>query len=277
MTQHRRFWRHAIAALATLALTAGTPLAPAPLGAQSRSEREAFTWSGKIPEGHWINVRNLNGRVEVERVTSDKVEVTANRFTKRGDPDYVRFEVRKYGPGDQDVLICALWGENTDCDEDSYRTRDRRGRNSNEVSVEFKVRVPRGVKVGAHTINGEVRVDDVAAEVDAESVNGSVVVSTVSGPVNARTVNGSVRASMGAFALRSDLSFSSVNGSVVAEFENDIDADVDLSTVNGRFLTDFPVTISGRIDPRRLRAKVGKGGPRIRLSTVNGNVELRRR
>jgi hypothetical protein len=68
-----------------------------------------------------------------------------------------------------------------------------------------------------------------------------------------------------------------VNGSVIAEFANDLDADVDLSTVNGRFVTDFPVTISGRIDPRRLRATLGKGGPRIRLSTVNGNVELRKR
>lgn len=271
MMLDRRIQMLAVAALAA------TGLAPRPLDAQTRNEREAFTWSGKIPEGRWINVRNLNGTVEVVRGTTDKVEVTASRFTKRGDPDFVRFEVRKYGPNDQDVLICALWGENSDCDEDSYRTRgDRYGRN-NEVWVEFRVRVPRGVKVGAHSVNGEVRVEDVAAEVDAESVNGSVIVSTMGGPVNARTVNGSVRASMGKFDLNSDLRFSSVNGSVVAEFSSEVNAEVDLSTVNGRFLTDFPVTISGRIDPRRLRATLGKGGPRIRLSTVNGNVELRKR
>jgi hypothetical protein len=245
--------------------------------AQARTERDAFTWAGKIPEGRWINVRNLNGTVEVERGSGDKVEVTATKHTKRGDPDYVRFEVRKYGPNDQDVLICALWGENSDCDEDGYRSRNNRGTRNNDVWVEFRVRVPRGVKVGAHSVNGEVRVADVSAEVDAESVNGSVLVSTIGGPVNARTVNGSVRASMGRFDLKSDLQFSSVNGSVVAEFANDIDADVDLSTVNGRFLTDFPVTISGRIDPRRLRATLGKGGPRIKLATVNGNVELRKR
>jgi len=113
--------------------------------------------------------------------------------------------------------------------------------------------------------------------VEAASVNGSVVVSTASGPVNARTVNGSVRATMGRFDLDSDLTFASVNGTVIAEFANDLNADVDLSTVNGRFLTDFPVTITGRIDPRRLRATLGKGGPRIRMSTVNGNVELRKR
>lgn len=271
MTPHRL----SLVSLAVFA-TASAGVAPA-LDAQSRTERDAFTWAGKIPEGRWINVRNVNGTIEVDRGTSDKVEVTATRHTRRGDPEYVRFEVKKYGSNDQDVLVCALWGETSDCDELSYRSRGDRGRNNNEVWVEFKVRVPRGVKIAAHSVNGEVRVIGATAEVDAETTNGSVVVSTTGGPVNARTTNGSVRASMGKFDLKSDLRFETTNGSVIAEFADDIDADIDLSTVNGRFVTDYPVTISGRIDPRRLRATLGKGGSRIRLSTTNGNVELRKR
>ncbi len=258
------------AALAALA-------APAAGQAQTRTERDAFTWAGKIPEGRWITVRNMNGTVYVTPSLTDKVEVTATRHTKRGNPEFVRFEVRKFGAGDQDVLICALWGEHSNCDETGYRSRGDRRVRENEVWVEFRVRVPKGVKVGAYSVNGEVSVRDVNAEVEAESTNGSVTVSTASGPVNARTTNGSVRATMGAFDLKSDLRFESVNGTVIAEFAEDIDADIELSTVNGRFLTDFPVTITGRIDPRRLRATLGKGGPRIRLATVNGNVELRKR
>jgi hypothetical protein len=253
-------------------------LATAPAGAQGRLEREAFTWAGRIPEGRWINVRNMRGNVEVTRGAGDKVEVLATRRTRRGDPDFVRFEVRRYGPGEENVLICALWGETSDCNEDSYRARlnDRRAR-ENEVSVDFSIRVPRGVRVGAHTMLGDVRVEDAAAEVDAESVNGNVTVSTAEGAVNARTTNGHVRATVGKFDARSDMRFSTVNGSVTAEFTGDIDAEVELISMNGRFATDFPVTITGRIDPRRLRATIGKGGPRIRLQTVNGNVELRKR
>ena len=261
--------------LAAGALAAAAPLADA--AAQSRIEREAFTWEGRINQGRWINVRNLNGPIEVLRGTSDKVEVVATRITRRGDPEYVRFEVHKYGPLEQDVLICALWGENSECDARTYRTRNDGYQRRHEVNVEFRIRVPRGVRVAMHTVNGEVRVDDVDSEVDAETVNGGVFVRTSSGPVNARTVNGSVRATMGRFELDTDLQFSSINGTVVAEFAEDINADVELSTTNGRFLTDFPVTISGRIDPRRLRATLGKGGPRVRLTTVNGNVELRKR
>ena len=143
--------------------------------------------------------------------------------------------------------------------------------------MEFEIRVPKGVKVGVWSVNGGVSVDGVSNEVRAGTVNGSVEASSTGGPVQASTVNGSVRATMGRWDGDQDLTFSSVNGSVVAEFTGDIDADIDLSTVNGRFQTDWPVTISGRIDPRRLRATLGKGGRRIRLSTVNGNVELRKR
>lgn len=263
----------AVFALALLASVA------APAQAQRRTEPEAFTWSGRIPDGRWIMIRNVNGPIEVVPGTSDRVEVVAARHTRRGDPEFVRFEVQKFGAGDQDVLVCALWGENATCDENGYRSR-REGRGSgdrNQINVEFTVRVPRNVKVAVYSVNGELRVRDVTSEVDAETTNGGVVVSSLSGPVNARTTNGSVRVTMGRFDLASDLTFETTNGNVVAEFAQDINAEIDLRTVNGRFMTDFPVTITGRIDPRRLRATLGKGGPRIRLATVNGNVELRRR
>jgi len=96
--------------------------------------------------------------------------------------------------------------------------------------------------------------------------------------VNANTVNGTVRARVGRVDGSEDMSFTTVNGNVIAEFIGDVSADVDLTTVNGSLRTDFAITMTGRLDPKHLRAHIGKaGGPRIQLSTVNGSVELRRR
>lgn len=269
----RRFAAAAAAALCACAVAGSAALAQ-----DSRSEPNAFTWSGEVPQARWIMIRNLNGPIHVERTTGNRVEVVADRRTRRGDPEYVRFEVKRFGAGDQDVLVCAIWGEESSCNENGYDRPRRSGRNrNNDVRVEFRVRVPNGVKVAAHGVNGEVSVEGATAEVDASSVNGSVYATSSGGPVSASSVNGSVHATMGNFELRDDLEFSSVNGSVIAEFAGDLNAEVSLHTVNGRFVTDFPVTIRGRIDPRRLNATLGKGGPRIRLSTVNGNVELRKR
>ena len=251
-----------------------------PALSQERSrERDAFNWTGQIPAGRWIQVRNLNGEIRVEPSTSNRVEVTATKSWRRGDPADVRIEVKKYGPGEQDVVICALWSEESYCDQDGYRHRNSgRNRRDNDVSVEFRVRVPRGVRIGAHSVNGDVTVEGATAEVKVGTVNGSVEATSTGGPVAASTVNGSVVARMGRLTGTEDLSYSTVNGSIQVEFDGELtDADVEMSTVNGRFEINFPITLQGRLNPRHLRTRLGNGGRRIKLSTVNGNVELRRR
>jgi putative adhesin len=256
--------------LALLALS----VSATPLAAQRQTEDNAFSWSGRIPSGHWIRVRNLSGDIDVTASNSDRVEVTATKRWRRSDPQSVRIEVRKFGPTDDDVVICAIWNDRTNCDENGYESHNTR---NNDVSVQFRVAVPRGVKIGVSTVNGAIGVEGATSVVEANTVNGEVEATSSGGPVTASTVNGSVTARMGRFDSDEDLNFSTVNGSVVVEFTGDLDADVELSTVNGGFHTDYPVTVNGRLDPRHLRARLGRGGRRIRLSTVNGNVELRRR
>ena len=105
-----------------------------------------------------------------------------------------------------------------------------------------------------------------------------VEVATTGGPVNATNVNGNVRARLGRLDSDATMDFTTVNGSVIVEFSGEFGADVELQTVNGSLNTNFEMTVSGRLDPKHLRAHVGKpGGPRIRLETVNGSVELRHR
>ena len=256
-----------------LAAVALVVLAPT-LSAQRQTEPDAFSWAGRVPAGRWIRVHDLNGEITVGASTSDRVEVRATRRWRRSDPQSVRFDVKKLGPNDEDVVICALWNENTSCDERNYEARHVR---NNDVSVDFQVLVPRGVNVGVTTVNGAVTVEGATAAVEASTVNGEVEAVSSGGPVTASTVNGNVTARMGRFDGDQDLDFTTVNGSVVAEFTGDLDADVELSTVNGSFHTDYPVTVSGRLDPRHLKARIGRGGRRIRLTTVNGSVELRRR
>ena len=251
-------------------------LVPAVLGAQDRQSERAFTLNERVPSGQWLRVRNVSGEVRVRPSTSDRVEIVGTKSWRRGDPKLVRIETKKSPDGS--ILVCAFWTENATCDENGYRSRNEgRWNRDNDVAVDFEVRLPKGVNVGAWSVNGEVSVEGATGEVSAGSVNGSVDATSSGGPVQASSVNGTVHARMGRVGGTEDLNFSSVNGNVIAEFGEDIDAQVELSTVNGRFQTDWPVTISGRVDPRRLRATIGKGGRRIRMSTVNGNVELRKR
>ena len=260
--------------LGTLALTASIAL---PAAGQARQTDDSFKWTGSIRAGDWIHVDNLNGSVTVGPAIGSEVQVTAVKRWRRGDPALVRIEAKKVG---ESIVVCALWGERSTCDERGAHYNQNRGdRNrNNDVNVEINVLVPRGVKVGAGTVNGSVTIDGATAAVEASSVNGEVDVSTSGGPVNAESTNGNVRARMGRVDGDEPMSFTTVNGNVIVEFTGDFGGDVDLSTVNGSLNTNFEMTISGRLDPKHLRAHIGKpGGPRMKLETVNGSVELRKR
>ena len=98
-------------------------VAALPAAGQQRQSDNSFTWSGKIAPGRWIRVVNLSGTITVGQANGDNVEVTATKRWRRGDPAVVRFETKKFGPGDESVVICALWGERSSCSEDDYRVR----------------------------------------------------------------------------------------------------------------------------------------------------------
>lgn len=262
-------------ALGSLALVASLAL---PAAGQQQTDN-SFKWSGPIAAGSWVNVHDLNGSVTVGAASGSEVQVTATKRWRRGDPATVRIEAKKIG---ENVVICALWGERATCDDRGYHDNGNRGNRNdrNDVSVEINVLVPKGVKIGAGSVNGSVTVDGATSQVEAETVNGEVDVSTTGGPVNAGTTNGSVRARIGAGRVEPDdrMAFTTVNGNVIVEFTGDFGGDVDLSTVNGSLNTNFEMTVSGRLDPKHLRAHIGKaGGPRMKLETVNGNVELHKR
>lgn len=263
-----------VALLATIALPAAGQQRQ-----QTQSNDNTFNWNGRISAGHWIRVKNLNGGITVGAASGDNVEIVATKRWRKGDPAVVHFTASQLG---ENVLVCALWGDNSTCDERGYRTRgdrdDHRMRN-NDVSVDFRVLVPKGVKVSVETVNGAVSVDGVSSDVEAGTINGQVDVSTTGGRVNASNVNGDVRARLGRIENdASGMSFVTVNGNVIVEFTGDFGGDVDLSTVTGSLNTNFEMTVNGRLDPKHLRAHIGKpGGPRLKLETVNGSVELRRR
>lgn len=262
--------RRFISALALAACAASPVLA-------QRESDTPFKWSGDIQAARWVYVRNVNGAVHVEKGTGSKIEVSARKQWRRGNPDDVKITVTQVGSGKGDVLVCATWHEGDTCDESGYHSeRHSNWGNSdrnNDVSVEFTITLPAGVKVDASTVNGEMDVDGATTEVNASTVNGSVRASSA-GPVHAHTVNGQVDVRAG--AVDGDLDYSTVNGTVTVELPASLNADLDLRTTNGSVSSDFPVTVEGTFSSHRMHGTIGKGGSRIKISTVNGSIRLRR-
>jgi DUF4097 and DUF4098 domain-containing protein YvlB len=118
--------------------------------------------------------------------------------------------------------------------------------------VDYRVSLPRSARVTVKNVNGKVEVDGVDGRLQASTVNGSLEVGHGGGEIEASTTNGSVRLTLPRDA-RADLSAHTVNGSIHCEFD---------------------LTERNRSSRRRLKGRIGGGGARFELRTVNGSVNV---
>ena len=285
---------------------------PSLSGAQTLLGRadSVFTWRGPLRAGAMLTVRNHNGPIDVRPATGTQVELRAEKRARYGNISDVAFNVGTGSSGD--VTICSTFRGNDPCDRD----RDGRWRDDDNgrrhVTVAMTVLVPRGTQVrvstgnGAVTVervggevnattgngrvnvrntegavrvstgNGDVEVRDVAGAVRVTTGNGRVSVSTARGPVEARSGNGDLDVRMTAVQASEDMTFSTGSGDVRVTLPADYNGDLDASTGNGSISSDFDLKVEGRLSPRRVRAAIGRGGARLRLSTGNGELEVRR-
>jgi hypothetical protein len=265
--------------IAAISLALALVVAPIAIsGAQRQEQTSEFRWGERIEAGHSLKISNINGTVTVKPGGGDRVEVTATKRWRRGDPASVKiYAARENG----DIRVCPLYEERERCDDNDRRAdwprRGRNDNNDNDVQVDFIVLVPQGVNVEAASVNGPVSVTGATENVSAATVNGDVTVESGRGRLSAATVSGTVRATV--ITRPTDMDFTTVNGNVIAELASNIGVDVEMTTVNGNLNTDYDIVVrSGRWNPMNLSAHVGPaGGPRMRLTTVNGNAELKKR
>jgi hypothetical protein len=245
--------------------------APTPAAAQSPD----FRWHGRLAAGKRVEVKGVNGDVRAVFTSGSEVQVTATKHSRRSDPDDVKIEVMEHEGG---VTICAVYPTPRRARQENICEVGDRWHSSNEdndVVVDFEVQIPAGVKFDGRTVNGEMSAEGLKADVRASTVNGSVRVTTT-GLAEASTVNGSVYVEMGRADWSNDLEFSTVNGSVTLILPAQLNAEVRASSVNGDLMTDYPMMVTGRFGRRRMQGTIGSGGRSLSLSTVNGEIRLRK-
>lgn len=254
-----------------------------------RGAQDDFRWSGRLARGQEIEIRGIVGDVSAQPASGDQVEVVG-RFTG-DDGDQLRVEVEETRDG---AVICVIYpghrrdrGEGpcgggtewSDGDHDDF-----------DGGVDFTVRVPEGVKLGAYTVAGDIDALQLRSDVEVATVAGDVRVST-SGAANATSVSGDVEATVG--RAGEDMDFTTVSGNVVVRLAGDIGAEVEAQTLSGRIESDFELdrgSMSGHDDDdddhggfrvnvqigQRATGVIGRGGPDLNVTTVSGNIRLER-
>ena len=240
------------------------------VAAQASDHRGAFT-----EEFHQTYALSSDGRVELDNING-AVHIST------WDQNEVKVDAVKYADS-KERLEQARIDIDSGKDHLSIRTKYpdhdltfNWGSHNNPASVEYTLTVPRTARLDEiKLINGSLDVTGVTGEVHASCINGRLEAHNLSGRADLSTINGHLDAKFD--QLRgSSLELKSVNGSVELTIPSDSKAEIEASTVSGGIDNDFGLHVNHHsFVGHDLRGELGNGGPRIKLSNVNGGIEIR--
>jgi len=264
--------RRAAALVFAAALVAGIWAAGA--GAESRAKRARpddtannFRWSGAMHAGERLEVHGINGSIHAMAGRGDEAVVRARKRGRRSDPGDVEVRVTKTDDG---MRVCAHYPRpdgsmNEECANQHTQ--------NNDVDVEFWVEVPAGVELQAETVNGNVEAGGLDADLRLATVNGNIAADTRGGATGT-TVNGNLDIRVGRVPAGGGVEFRTVNGSITLTVPPGLDASLRAATTNGGIACDLPVAGVTRRSKHSLRGELGRGGPTLRIETVNGSIRI---
>lgn len=249
---------------------------------EPREVTNAFQWADQIPAGATLHLRDINGNIRVEPTSGPTTQVTGSKRWRRGRESDVHFVANRVG---NDVYVCAMWGKRGRCDEHGYTTSNHGSilqifslrRHDTDMSADFAVQLPAGVKLDVMTISGSTTVEGASSDVQARAVNGSITAHNASGALRLETVNGSISAGVDSLTSNAPLHFASVNGSIHVVLPASLEGNVSLETVSGRVTSNFPLQATDAPASHSMHGTLGSATRSVTLRTVNGAVELLRK
>jgi hypothetical protein len=217
-----------------------------------------------------LRVFEVDGSVSVEASPTNEIALVA---TASGD-----LEIKK-GQENDGLFETTLEGGSLRIGQ----PRHRKGRHfsffnlfrRSEKRVNYALRVPPTVTLDVNTVNGRIVTRGVSGATEAATVNGTIDIETVgTQSLEATTVNGRVRAKF--LTSFEGARFKTVNGGVEAILPQSASFNVNLSQVNGDFEASFPLSIHSNPGSRRVSGEVNGGRHELKITTVNGDVQLAR-
>lgn len=225
---------------------------------------EEFHQTYAITADGRVELDNINGAVHVSSWDRNEVKVDAVKYADTKERlDEMKIEI----DSGKDYLSVRT----------KYPNHDHTwnwGSHNNPGGVEYTLTVPRSVRLDEiKLINGSLDVNGVSGEVRASCINGRLEAHDLAGRAQLSTVNGRLEANFQKLAGQT-VELSSVNGEVGLTIPSDSNAEVEASTVSGGIHNDFGLRVSHHFVGHNLRGDLGNGGTHIRLSDVNGRIEI---
>ena len=226
--------------------------------------REEPTQTFPLQAGGYLSLENINGDVTIEGWKKNEVSIRAVKKGNSKDLDRIKIvvDVDRYEKKDWIHI------------ETEYPTLT-----SKLGSVDYTIQVPSdAILEDIELVNGNLTVSGVTGYLSLGTVNGSITASGMAGNAWIETVNGDLNLSFDKMDDGQSVDLESVNGAIVIRLPSKSNAHVNAETVNGNISNEFDLTVEkGEWVGSSCEGRVGSGGARIALETVNGSIEIKKR
>jgi DUF4097 and DUF4098 domain-containing protein YvlB len=218
-----------------------------------------------LKPGALVQVQGINGKVDIQTAADTK---TTEVYVKRtgDDPSSLRR---------RDIII-----EQT---SEGLLVRSKQNHTGlwdhlfgKDPKEEVTIKASRDIALTLKGINGHVNAGDITGALEVRGVNGRVETATTGQSVEVSGINGSI--SIGLKQLgEHGARFSGINGGVEIRLSVGLNADLRARGMNGRVVSEVSdVTVERENAWSNYSSQIGKGGPLIEISGINGNVRLTR-
>ena len=252
-----------------------------------------------------LRVRNVSGDTRISVGPDGAIHVKARKRVRGTSGERAKrllenVEVRMEQEGNDVLLKPHLYEQDR-----GWADLFRGGR----VAVDFEIRVPREVRIEAHTVSGDFTLAGTRGPVEVQSVSGELDLNDIQGPLRLKTVSGDVELAefagqLVANTVSGDLTFDrvrlhgsevvTVSGDVRIDGELDKDREHRMKTISGdvelrltgtsydvRFSTmsgDLDSEMKGDVSGEGNRAKrivIGTAETQVSVKTMSGDLEIR--
>jgi len=259
--------RKAVVVLPLLIIASGA--AGCDLAMVHYTEKQTAEWrkTYELQPGGRLEIRNINGKIDVEPSTGNTVEIVAEKTARAGSTEAAK-----------DALGRIEIHETASPTDVRIETKVQRqagglfGRASQEVH--YIVKVPALLEIRVSTVNGGIKLTGLKGRTTAEATNGGIKAREMSGAIDASTTNGGVEVELSQLA-ESGVKLGCTNGGIELTLPSDARATISARITNGGINTDgIKIATVGESSRRRLEGTMNGGGPRIDLEGTNGGIRI---
>ena len=230
--------------------------------------REEFHQTYPLSATGRVSLENINGGVQIK--VWDRAAVQVDALKKAYKAHRLTEAQIQVNSTEESIRI------RTEYPDQNQNFRNDERRYENPAIVEYTLTVPRkAILESVELVNGSLDIEGVEGSVKASSINGKLTARGLIGDARLSTINGQLQARFTQLDESKPIHLGSVNGNLTLIIPSNANASIRAGTVHGGISSDFGLKVKhGEYVGHSMDGQLGSGGPRIRLSNVNGGIRV---